>query len=158
PPPPSSVNVALDPLPSMLFISTQLQQASLDNEKLVSDGTGFQKSILEDGPHMLRLATSPAGSITIEFQVSTGQAPTVQKVTSSDTFVVAVGSLLDHGQVYTSAKSLKVGLNGGEVQLLGESGLPVSLVPGANQVLLDDSKNPTTVALDVKANPTLTVF
>jgi len=157
-PPPSTLNVVLDPLPSMLFISTELQQASLDDEKLVFDGTGFQKTSLENGPHVLRLSSPVVGSITVEFEMSTGQIPVVHKVANSDTLVVAIATLLDHGQVYTSSKSLKLGFNAAVPQLVGDSSMPVELAPGANPLVIDDSKTATTVAVDVKPNPSLTIF
>ncbi|HYR91361.1 MAG TPA: protein kinase [Terriglobia bacterium] len=152
------VRVQLDELPAAFSVSTEFPRGSLDTEQLMLDGTGFEKTGLANGPHVLQLSSPIAGTITVEFEMAAGQLPMVRKVDSHQTLVVAVATLDDHGQLYSSLASLKVGVNGPADREAGDQALPVSLLPGRNLVEFDDSKNPVTGGVQADANPRLTIF
>src|SRR5262249_16008117 len=150
--------VPLDALPPIFRVSTEFQQGSLDNEKLMLDGTGFERADLASGPHLLQLSSPIAGSIKVEFEVYAGQPPVVPTVDSPQTLVVALATLADRGQLSSSLKTLKVGVNGSAAQEVGEQGMPLNLLRGRNELALDDSKNPTrVVVVQPDANPGLTI-
>jgi eukaryotic-like serine/threonine-protein kinase len=159
-PRPPSIALLLVPLQPVLRVSTEFQQGTLDGEKLMLDGTGYEKADLANGPHVLELSHPVAGTIHIEFDINAGQAPVVRKIDSSQTLVVALASLKDHGQLYSNSKSLKVGVNGAGAAIVGvgDQGTALTLSPYRNVLVLDDSKTPLTVSVDEDDKPGLTIF
>ncbi len=155
---PPAMTIPLDALPPILRVSTEFQQGSLDNEKLILDGTGFEKTELAGGSHILQLSSAVAGTITLEFETNAGQLPVIRKVESPQTLVVAVATLADRGQLTSSSKTLKVGVNRQDPQEVGEQAVQLSLLSDRNVLAFDDSKNPITVAIQSDATPRLTVF
>jgi len=155
---PPTVTVQLDPIPPIFQVSTEFQQGSLDDEKLAFDGTGFEKTDLANGPHVLQLSSAVAGTVRVEFEINGGQLPVVLKAQSPQTLVVALGTLADRGQLISSLKTLKVGVNGAAAQEVGEEGMQLSLVSGRNELVFDDSKNPITTTVQTDASPRLTIF
>jgi serine/threonine-protein kinase len=155
---PPTVTVPLDPLPPLFRVSTEFLQGSLDNEKMMLDGTGFDKTDLANGPHVLQLSSPVAGTIKLEFEVNAGQLPVVRKVESPQTLVVGVATLGDRGQLTSSSKTLRVSVNGQNAQEVGEQAMPLSLISDRNVLAFDDSKDPVTVTVQADANPRLDIF
>jgi serine/threonine protein kinase len=153
-----TITVPLNELPPILRVSTELQQGSLDSEKLILDGTGFEKTGLASGPHLLQFSSPTAGTITLEFELNAGQLPTIRKLDSPQTLVVAVATLANRGQLASSLKTLKVSVNGESAREVEDQALQLSMLSDRNVLAFDDSKNPITVAVQADASPRLVVF
>ena len=155
---PPAITVPLDELPPILRVSTEFQQGSLDNEKLILDGTGFEKTGLASGPHLLQFSSLTAGTITLEFEMNAGQLPAIRKLESPQTLVVAVATLANRGQLASSLKTLKVSVNGEAAREVEDQALQLSMLSDRNVLAFDDSKNPITVAVQADASPRLVIF